>query len=256
MKNHQTPKKPIIETFPSFTQIAPYYDDLMSSVPYQMWLSYLKLVWANFDVKPKSVLEVCCGTGTLSRMLAKEKFHVVGVDLSEAMIQEANKIAEEEDLKIRYEQCDASEMSLDEKFDAAFSFFDSLNYLVHAEQCKKAIQQTANHLREGGCFLFDVNTAYAFEQKMFDQRDKRKDAPVTYEWKSEYDPNTKICRVQMHFWTDGKAFVEEHLQRAHSLEELEAWMKTAGFRKTHFYDAYTLDPPRSRSDRIHAVGIR
>jgi ubiquinone/menaquinone biosynthesis C-methylase UbiE len=228
----------------------------MSSVPYEMWISYLKLLWANFDMKPSRILEVCCGTGTLSRMLAKEGFHVVGVDLSSAMIKEAKRIAKQENTVIRYEKCDACAMSLNETFDAAFSFFDSLNYLANADQCKQAIVKTANHLRHGGCFVFDVNTAYAFEQNMFDQRDKRKDAAVAYDWKSDYDRATKICRVTMHFWADGKAFIEEHFQRAHSLQELEEWMKAAGFRTIHFYDAYTLDPPRPRSDRVHAVGIR
>jgi hypothetical protein len=59
----------------------------------------------------------------------------------------------------------------------------------------------------------------------------------------------------MDFWTDQSAFHEVHVQRAHSQAEITEWMRAAGFERISFYDAYTLDRPRAKSDRIHVVGI-
>jgi SAM-dependent methyltransferase len=235
----------------SFTSIAPYYEDLMDGVPYAMWVSYLKLLWANIDAKPRSVLEVCCGTGKLCRLLTAEGYSLTGVDLSREMIRVARKLAPE----IHFEAQDAAEMHLGESFDAAFSFFDSLNYITDPDRTALAIRRVAEHLRPGASFAFDLNTQYAFEQDMFSQEDMKPGRKVRYKWQASWDEASRICAVHMDFWAAGRHFVETHHQRAHSLDEIEAWMSDAGFVRLRFYDAYTLDPPRGRSDRIHVVGV-
>jgi ubiquinone/menaquinone biosynthesis C-methylase UbiE len=220
-----------------------------------MWITYLELLWTKLDVKPSSVLEVCCGTGTLSLSLAKRGHKLAGVDLSAPMIEIAKRKAQEERLDIAFSCQNAARFELPWKFDAAFSFFDSLNYLSNPDDCRAAILQTARHLKPGGSFVFDLNTAYAFEQKMFDQSEARKNKKVRYKWVSSYEPTSRICTVEMDFWTDTGAFHEVHVQRAHSPEEVKEWMHDAGFENIAVYNAYTLDRPKARSDRIHVVGV-
>lgn len=228
----------------------------MSGVPYSMWLAYLKLVWSYCKVEPRAILDVCCGTGKMSRLLTTEGYHVVGVDLSPGMILEARRRAVEEGLEIRYEVADAAEFRIDEKFDAAFSFFDSLNYLIQPDRLRLAFERVADHLTPGGWFLFDLNTAYAFEKRMFDQQETRPDAPVRYIWKGSWDPRTRLCTVTMDFEVEGKQFREVHVQRAHSTEEVERFLHEVGFDRVETFDAYTLSPPRRRSDRIHVLAHR
>lgn len=220
-----------------------------------MWITYLELIWAKLDAKPATVLEVCCGTGTLSRALAKKGIKVTGVDLSQPMIDVAIQKASDDDLDITYSCQDAANLDLPWTFDAAFSFFDSLNYITQPERCKLAIAATARHLRPGAPFVFDLNTAYAFEQRMFDQSDMKPNRKVRYKWVSGYDPTTRICRVEMSFWAGERNFEEVHEQRAHSIEEITEWMEAAGFEGVATYDAYTLNRPRAKSDRIHVVGL-
>lgn len=228
----------------------------MSGVPYPMWLAYLKLVWSYCAAQPRSVLDVCCGTGRLSRMLAAEGYDVAGVDLSAGMIFEARRRAAEEGLAIRYEVSDAAEFRLGSTFDAAFSFFDSLNYITQPERLRLAFERVAEHLVPGGWFLFDLNTAYAFEKRMFDQKETRADAPVRYLWKGAWDPRTRLCTVTMDFEAEGKQFREVHVQRAHSPDEVERFLHESGFDRVEVFDAYTLGPPRRRSDRIHVLARR
>jgi SAM-dependent methyltransferase len=227
----------------------------MAGVPYPMWISYLELLWSKLETTPQDVLEVCCGTGTLCHYLAKKGHTMTGIDLSQQMIDIAVRKAGEVDLDIRFSCQDAANFELPWSYDAAFSFFDSFNYITDPEKCRSALEQTAKHLKPGAPFVFDLNTAYAFEQKMFDQSDHSKAKKVRYNWLSRYEPATRICTVEMDFWTDQGAFHEVHVQRAHNLAEISAWMSSAGFESTTFYDAYTLDRPRAKSDRIHVVGV-
>ncbi|MEM4408545.1 MAG: methyltransferase domain-containing protein, partial [Candidatus Caldarchaeum sp.] len=72
------PRKPLS----AFNKIAPYYEILMKSVPYRMWVGYLQEVWRRCGITPERGLEVCCGTGKLCRLLAREGYEMVGVDRS------------------------------------------------------------------------------------------------------------------------------------------------------------------------------
>ena len=239
----------------SFGPIAPYYDLLMEQVPYGMWSSYYQLLLSYQGVTPESLLDVCCGTGTLAEMLTNDGFSLAGVDLSEAMIQEAQRKAALNGFQIEYLAADAANFDFGRRFDAAYSFFDSFNYITDLGQVGRAFQCVARHLEPGGSFIFDLNTAYAFEQKMFDQNNTKKKAPVRHKWKGDYDRSTRVIRVHMDFWVGEEHFVETHVQRAHSADEVSALLTAAGFGTIEIFDSYTLEPPRKTSDRIHVAAL-
>jgi ubiquinone/menaquinone biosynthesis C-methylase UbiE len=240
----------------AFQHVAPYYDHLMSTVPYQMWVGYYLLLLSYQDVHPKTMLDVCCGTGNMCELLHAEGFELAGVDLSASMIREAKRKAAEYFLPIEYECMDASTFELNRTFDAAFSFYDSLNNITDPARLQMAFHRVAAHLKPGGSFIFDLNTAYAFEQHMFDQQNLKPGAELRYKWVGDWDPTTRIISVQMKFWHEGKEFDEVHVQRAYELDEIREMLENAGFQDIHSYNSYTLDPVRKRSDRIHFTAIR
>jgi SAM-dependent methyltransferase len=236
----------------SFGPVAPYYDELMFSVPYPMWADYYQLLLAQIDARPRLLLDVCCGTGAVAELLARDGFKVVGFDISRPMIEAARS----KNSEVEYHVADAAEVSLGRTFDAAYSFFDSLNYITDPERLEMAIKRVADHLEAGGSFVFDVNTAYAFERRMFDQRDQRRASRLKYKWVGDYDPASRIIKVTMDFWVEGRHFSEIHVQRAYSDEELRGFLEDAGFRVNRVLESYTLDPPRKSSDRLHYVAIK
>ncbi len=239
----------------AFTHVARHYETLMKDVPYGMWLSYLRLIWAKAGVSPRDVLEIACGTGRICRMLTSEGLNMTGIDVSPQMIEEANAMAQAAGMKIRFETQNASLLQLDSEFDAAFSFFDSLNNITDPIEFQNALTRIKKHLKPGGVFVFDLNTAYAFEKKMFDQFENKPDAPIRYEWKSEWNEATRICKIDMQFWTNEDSFSETHFQRAYTQNELNRMMDEAEYKSIKIYDAYTLNPPHKKSDRIHVVGL-
>lgn len=240
----------------AFGPVAAFYDELMSSVPYRMWVSYYLLLLAQQDVKPKRLLDVCCGTGTMCELLHAEGFTVAGFDLSKPMIARAREKAAAAGRNIRYEVFDAAEADMGETFEAAYSFFDSLNYIVDPERLFQAFCRVADHLPAGASWIFDLNTEYAFLHQMFDQENLKRSSPVRYLWRGDYDPVSKVIQVEMTFWHEGKEVRETHVQRAHPDSEVRDMLAEAGFVDVQRFHSYTLNPPRYASDRVHYACIR
>ena len=128
----------------TFGPVAPYYDELMSGVPYQFWVDYIKNVWRRHSRVPQSILDVACGTGTVSRLLTRLGYRVAGVDLSQGMIDIAKEKASAEALDIDFRCQDAAEIDLGgQTFDAAISLFDSLNYILDPERLQAAFANSS-----------------------------------------------------------------------------------------------------------------
>lgn len=240
----------------SFGPVAPYYDELMKPVPYRMWVSYYLLLLAHQQFKPRTILDICCGTGTMCELLTHEGFALSGFDISPDMIRMAREKAERKGMKIRYEVADAAEASLGETYDAAFSFFDSLNNILDPERLQMAFHRAFEHLNPGGSFIFDMNTAYAFEQRMFDQSNMRPNAKLRYKWVGDWDPETRVITVDMRFWRGDEEFREVHTQRAYTEEEVRTMLAKAGFEEVRAFHSYTLNPPRYTSDRFHFTALK
>lgn len=240
----------------SFTKVAEFYDELMKPVPYRMWVSYYLLLLSMQEVRPKTMLDMCCGTGIMTEFMTREGFDVEGFDLSADMIEQARQKAEKKKLSIRYEVADAASVEMGRQYDAVFSFFDSFNNITDPVQLQRAFDSAYKHLVPGGSFIFDMNTAYAFEAKLFNQQDLAKTSRVRYRWRGDWDPKTRLIRVVMKFWVGDQVFEELHIQRAYEMEDIVDMLMKAGFKDIKFFNSYTLQPPRAKSDRIHFTAIR
>lgn len=228
----------------------------MNGVPYHMWTAYYLLLLAHQDARPKTMLDVCCGTGNMCELLHQEGFQVSGFDISSLMIDKARGKAQSMKYPIRYEVADAATVAMGETYDAAFSFFDSLNYITDPAKLQQALHRVAAHLPSGGSFIFDVNTDVAFEEELFTQEDLKAKSEVKYKWKGNWDSATRVIRVDMTFWHQGEEVHETHEQRAYSDEELRDMLAAAGFHQVRAFHSYTLNPPRKKSDRLHYMCLK
>jgi SAM-dependent methyltransferase len=210
-------------------------------------------------VQPRRILDLACGTGNVSEILAREGFTVVGVDIAPAMIAEARRKAAEHKLPLVYYVQDAAELQLPtQDFDLCISLFDSLNYILQPERLASAIQRVAAHLRPGGLFIFDLNSEFALKNRFFDQDNLRTDERLRYDWDSDYLPGSRLCYIRMRFWVReenglDRTFEETHWQFAYREDEIRAMLDAAGFREIETYHAYTLRAPQRTSDRIFYV---
>lgn len=243
-----------------FEAVAPYYDQLMEGIPYIWWFQYVEALLDRFDFPVETVLDLCCGTGNLTMLYAYHGYHVKGVDVSAAMIEKAREKARRESLEIDYFVQNAAELSLPCRFDLVVSLFDSLNNLISPSDLQQCFVRVRQHLNRCGLFVFDLNTAYAFEHKMFDLSNRQATAPIRYEWRSTYDKETRLCTINMDFWvTEGgqeRHFVEIHRQRAYANREVMQMLRLAGFNEIYNFNAYTFKPATRRSDRVFFVALK
>jgi SAM-dependent methyltransferase len=239
-----------------FEGVAPYYDQLMQGVPYEKWVQYLEQLIRRFQVEVHTVLDLACGTGNVSEILANRGYTVWGVDISSHMIQAAMEKAKRCRLPIHYEVQDASSLSLSNtNFDLCVCLFDSLNYILDPHNLALTFQNVYDHLRPGGLFIFDINSYYALENGFFDQDNMLDDEPLKYIWKSSFDSSTKTCSVHMRFIIkdhDGKetVFYETHFQHAYGFTEILNMLDSSGFQNIQSFHRYTLRPVNAYSDRI------
>lgn len=250
------------DTDAQFHRIAPLYDELMHDVPYYRWAEYLDELLLARRATPRRVLDLACGTGNMSEIFAAKGWRVFGVDIAPDMIHQARLKARERGLNIQYFTQDAAELTLPETdLDLCVSLFDSLNYVVSPQRLDCAMRRVAAHLSPGALFIFDMNSEFALRNKFFDQNNLDTDAPLRYDWKSEYFPDSRLCRIHMKFtyrYDNGKetAFEEEHWQYAYREREVVQMLDRSGFDEIKTFQAYTHRPASRSSDRIFYVARR
>ncbi len=237
-----------------FDEIAFLYDELMAGVPYRGWVEYLARLLKHFEHKPMTVLDLCCGTGTVSHMMAKIGYQVTGVDISAGMIESARAKNDKKSPDVDFHVQDAASMRLGKKFDLVISLFDSLNYIIEASDLQNAFYRVADHLVDGGMFVFDMNTELALAGRFFDQSNVGHGARVTYDWRSTYNRDTEICTVNMDFVYRSGGEERQvrimHYQRAYHQAEIVDMLERSGLTVLGVFDGYTLKNASARSDRV------
>ncbi len=240
-----------------FDAIAPYYDEVMSVVPYRRWVQYLRRLFKRYGWKPRHILDLATGTGTVALLLAEEGFRVTGVDIAPRMVEIAKRKARENGVGDRatFQVQDATMLDLPSDFDMVVSLFDSLNYIITTRGLKDAFFGVSRALQPGSGFIFDLNSEYALEHNLFTQDnlwDEHTD--VKHIWTASYNKKTRIATVDMQFFlADGRTFREVHKERAHRHGDVIQFLRDAGFEVLDTFAGYTFLPPGRLSDRIFYV---
>ncbi len=233
----------------AYEKIASIYDELMVDVDYDGWFEhYLGVL--ELSGKVSRVLEIGCGTGNFTYRLARH-FDVHGVDASASMLQCALQKLQREapSHAVTFECADMAEFVASGPFDAAVSVFDVLNCADTLPKLQNVCLKVSSVLSPGARFIFDVNTALAFELHLFDEEVVCVDRDYAHVWRGDYDEVHRRETVEMKFYKGADKFCETHVQRAHSKEEIESALKSAGFGNIYFRDAQTMTEPTPQTDR-------
>ena len=147
----------------AYTSFAEVYDMFMDNIPYEDWCGYLTSLLKEYVINDGLVLDLGCGTGTLTELLAKEGYDMIGVDVSEDMLQEAIEKRAESGLPILYLLQDMREFELYGTVRAVVSICDSLNYILDYDDLAHVFLLVNNYLDPKGMFIFDLNTEAKFQ---------------------------------------------------------------------------------------------
>ena len=144
----------------SYENFARVYDLFMDNIPYEEWCGYLTGLLQEYGVTEGLVLELGCGTGNMTRLLANRGYDMIGVDNAPDMLEIAMEKRQAEGQDILYLFQDMREFELYGTVKAVVSLCDSMNYILEEEELLQVFRLVNNYLVPGGVFIFDLNTAY------------------------------------------------------------------------------------------------
>lgn len=237
----------------SYQGFAQLYDALTFDVDYENIASFIHTVLKKHGINNGLVLDLACGTGTLTLELAKKGYEMLGADLSEDMLSVARQKEGAEGILFLNQSMD--DFELYGTVDAIVCVLDSINYLTDPEALDKTFRLCANYLNPGGILIFDVNSEYKFSSVLGNQTYTYETDEIFYSWENEYDPETGLCDLYLTFFCLEESGLysrvdEVHTQRVYSDSELTEALKGAGLTLVAKYDGYTPEAPRKDSQRL------
>ena len=238
----------------AYHALAASYDRLTNDVDYEATVQFYMDILRREGVKPRTVVDLACGTGSVTAILAKMGYPVLGVDMSEEMLTEAAMKTMDRDPMPRFVCQKLQELHLPRAVDMAVCALDSLDYVTDPDDCKEAIRRVYKALNPGGIFIFDVNTPEKL-RAMDGQVFLDEDDDVYCVWRGEFDEETNICTYWMDlFQRQGKTWqrsYEEHREYAYSEEQLRGYLKAAGFTHIEVYADRKFEAPAEEEQRIY-----
>lgn len=244
----------------AYETLAACYDRLTNDVPYPRIASFAQNLLTERGIAPRSVLDLACGTGAMSVLLAQAGYEVIGVDMSEEMLTMASeKAVALSDNRPFFVRQRMQRLRLPQTVDWVFSGLDSINYLTDPEDCRETFRRVYDALSPGGAFLFDINTPEKF-RAMDGQIFLDEDDDVFCVWRSEFDEKTRICTYGMDiFQRQGRHWErsqEEHLEYAYEPAQLVEYLTEVGFTRVEQFGDLRPEQPKAGEQRIYFLASK
>lgn len=240
----------------SYNEFSKYYDILTQNVDYKVRSDYISGFFKTFGIYGGKMLDLACGSGSFSIEFAKMGYNVVGVDLSEDMLTIAQEKAFENGVDISFIKSDMRSYCDAERFDSAVCCLDSINHLTNKNDVQTTFNNACESLKQGGVFVFDVNTVYKHQSVLADKTFVFDEDDFYLVWDNEAIDDREI-RILIDIFvfngTNYDRFSEEFCERAYDTDELIKMLKTAGFVDISVYDELTHDKEKENSERLYFV---
>ena len=274
----------------AYTDFAQVYDTFMDDTPYEEWCDYLvellekhrrdgdlaetekdvgyivsdnndvDVINKNLQQERNSILDLGCGTGTLTELLARRGYDMIGVDNSQEMLQIAMDKRSRSGLDILYLLQDMRSFELYGTVGAVISVCDSINYLLEDEDVVKTFRLVNNYLFPEGVFIFDFNTVYKYEIVIGDATIAENRDNCSFIWENYYHEAEQINEYDLTVFVQEneaddiyRRFRETHYQRGYCLEQMQDYLSKAGLVFMEAIDADTRREVTDVSERIYVV---
>ena len=238
----------------AYGPLAFWYDRLTLDIPYEAFVDFYEKEFSADGGEFKVLLDLCCGTGTLTWLLAERGYEMIAADASPDMLMQATSKAAEVSVPPLFLCQDASALDLYGTVDAAVCSLDGMNYIPESE-LPEVFHRLHLFVRPGGLLIFDIKTPEWFRSV---------DGSVSVDetedmlclWRAEFDTEENaICYGMDIFSKSGSLWrrdSEEHIEYAHSPERLAELLEIAGFENVRL----CCDCPQSDGGRLFITAKR
>lgn len=242
----------------AYTSFAEVYDTFMDNVPYEEWADYLEERLKEYGVKDGLVLELGCGTGSMTELLAEKGYDMIGVDNSEDMLEIAMEKRIERGHDILYLLQNMQEFELYGTVKAVVSVCDSVNYITEKAELEEVFRLVNNYLDPQGIFIFDFNTEYKYREILGNQVIAEDREECSFIWENYYDHTSMINEYELTLFVQEeddlyRKYQESHFQKAYTLRDIRSMIEASGLKFVTAYDAYTQKAPMHNSERITVI---
>lgn len=215
----------------SYGPLAPWYDRLTADVDYAAFADLYEAEFARQGGEFRLLLDLCCGTGTLTCLMARRGYELIGADASVDMLMQARENAAGLDPAPLFLCQEAAELDLYGTVDAAYCSLDGMNYLP-PEQLPELFRRLRLFIRPGGLFLFDIRPP-RFLRSLDGGTFVDETEDLLCLWRADYDESVPCLVYGMDLFTrSGRLWRrerEEHVEYAHEPAALRALLEAAGF---------------------------
>lgn len=252
--------------YSGYNSISDIYDKINAEVDYKAWADYFESCFYKFlPQKPVLILDLACGTGSMTLELASRSYDMIGADGSDSMLMKAMDNAYDREISgVLFIRQDMREFELYGTVGAVTCCLDSINYLTTDEDVIKCFKCVHNYLDPDGLFLFDMNTPYKFENIYADNSyiheisDEEIGTNCFCGWQNDYDKNTKLCNFYLSVFTeneDGTYSREDETQteRCYTLDSVKNHLKECGFELLGVFSDFDFNEPTPTTERWHIV---
>lgn len=247
----------------AFTDIAPYYDTLMSFINYRGWVTYIENILAFNTIRGKTVLDLACGTGVCMLLWLERGYHVIGLDRSLPMLevcrQKLIRSAPRVHNNVYLINSDIRNFALARKVPIMTCLYDSLNYLLCEADLVSCFECVYDTLSDDGIFIFDMNTVHCLHDEWGNQTFHRQDGDIYSTWKNTFNTFSFISSLDLTLAIkkNGKETIikEFHQERAYPLSTIRELLTNAGF-DCSFYRHLTFTPAQERDLRVMGVATK
>ena len=237
------------------------YDALMDDIDYSAWADYYLALLARAGARPKVLCDCACGTGALSVRFAERGIRVTGVDISAAMLEQAQAKARQRGVQVMFVRQDICALRLPRPVEAIVCGCDGVNYLLSDDRLNAFFTAAHDALRPGGALAFDISSAFKLEKVLGDNFFGEERDDVAYLWSNRFDTAARTVAMDLTFFVrepDGRyrRFTEVHVQKAHDPAHLSQLLAENGFGGIEVFGDKTFDAPGSCEQRIHFLARR
>lgn len=243
------------ESYKSFARV---YDLFMDNIDYPFWCEYLTDLLEEYGVQDGLLLELGCGTGSMTELLADKGYDMIGIDNSEDMLEIAMEKKMESGQDILYLLQDMREFELYGTVRAIISVCDSMNYILEEDDLLEVFRLVNNYLDPGGMFIFDMNTPYKYEVMIGDSTIAENREEGSFIWENYFDEESRINEYALTLFLQEendlyRKYEEFHYQKAHEPERVKELLQEAGLEFVAMYDAFTKEVSTDISERIYII---
>lgn len=241
-----------------YAGFAAVYDLFMDNIPYQEWSQRIVDTLKEHGISSGLVLDLGCGTGSMTELLAQAGYDMIGIDASEEMLNLAVRKREKSGHEILYLLQDMRKFELYGTVKAVVSICDSMNYITEPDELLQVFQLVNNYLDPKGIFLFDMNTIYKYEYLLGENTIAENREEGSFIWENYYDTEERLNEYDLTlFIHEGnnlyRKYEETHYQRAYSVEQILELIRKAGMEVLKVCDAQTEEKLKETSERVCIV---